>query len=131
MRHALTLWNHPVGTERIVEDFFRGFPVLTGRPLASVAGIPGIREFEKEYSLRVALPGVPKDKIAVETTDGTLRVSGKEESTESEYDYSWMLPEDVDQENIGAEWKDGILFLKLPKLVSQPNTRRIEIRNAS
>lgn len=88
-----------------------------------------IKESEKEYSLDVSAPGYDKADIKVEHENGVLRVSAEKETenkeekdnyTRQEFSYgsfsrSWTLPENVNEEAIVANYKDGILHLTLPK----------------
>ena len=88
-----------------------------------------ISESEKSYNLAVAAPGLKKDDFNVHVEGNVLTVSSeKEESKEDknedytrrEYNYSsfsrsFTLPEEVKQDEIEAEYKNGELLLTLPK----------------
>lgn len=90
-----------------------------------------ISENDKSYSLEVVAPGFQKENFKLKVDDDVLTISaeskseskeeGKEkEYTRREYSYnsftrSFRLPENVNDENISAAYKDGILNIELPK----------------
>jgi HSP20 family protein len=88
-----------------------------------------VSETENGYQLEVATPGMNKDDFEVEVKDGVLTISSesrseKEEESEKytrrEFSYSafkrsFVLPEEVEAEQIKASYRDGILYLDLPK----------------
>ncbi|MEJ2588247.1 MAG: Hsp20/alpha crystallin family protein [Deltaproteobacteria bacterium] len=104
---------------------------------------PSIDFYEKDgnYHLTVDLPGVKKDDISVDIDGNVLTVSGKKSSEreEKEADYylressygsftrSLRLPAEVNEEDVDATYKDGVL-----KLVMKPKegakARKIEIK---
>ncbi|ACA98659.1 MULTISPECIES: Hsp20/alpha crystallin family protein [Cyanophyceae] len=86
---------------------------------------------DAELTLKAALPGIAADDIDIQLTRESVRLSGEykyEEEKEDEgcyhsefrygkFDRTIALPVAVDHENATAEFKDGILTLKLPKVV--------------
>lgn len=99
------------------------------------------REGEYAYHIDVDLPGVSKEDINVEVKDHTLIISGerkhKEEKKEegfyryeSEYgNFSrrFTLPENIDEENIKAGSKDGVLEVVLPKKERSEEPKKISV----
>jgi len=94
-----------------------------------------ISENDKSYSLEVVAPGFQKENFKLKVDDDVLTISAesKSESTEEgkekeytrrEYSYnsftrSFRLPENVNDENISAAYKDGILNIELPKTTAE------------
>lgn len=92
---------------------------------------PGVDivENENSFDLHLSLPGMKKDEIKIEMKGDDLVISGERTArrTEekgrvhlSEINYgsfarSFFLPENIDKENIQANYEDGILNLSLPK----------------
>jgi len=88
-----------------------------------------MKEEEDKYVVKIDMPGIDKNNISVEIVGNELRVKGekkreKEEKKKgyyySEKSYSGfyrsiLLPEDTDPRGIRAEYKDGILTLKMKK----------------
>jgi HSP20 family protein len=97
-------------------------------------------ETEDELVLSFDLPGIPEDKISVELDDSVLTVSGEREREEKSsgerfYRYerrfgsfsrSVTLPTGVNEESIKADYKDGVLEVRIPK-PEEPKPKRIEI----
>src|SRR5688572_2262783 len=90
-------------------------------------------ERENEYVITAEIPGARKDDISVTLENGVLTISAevKDESTEKDgdrvvrqerrygkYVRSLRLGTQVDEKNIKAQYKDGVLQLTLPKAES-------------
>jgi len=102
-----------------------------------------IREDEKFYTLDLAVPGIDKKDLKIDINEDVLTISSeskneKEENREGykrkEFSYSsfcrsFYIPENVNRDKIEANYKDGILYVGLPKQEEEKNkiTRQIEI----
>jgi len=114
-----------------VERFFYGWPTLERDADYTWSPRVDISESEKEINLDVELPGLDKKDIKVEVKDNTLTISGERTSerksedarccrTERHYgrfERSFGLPDTVKGDKVSAEYKNGVLTLKLPKTV--------------
>ncbi|MCH9007117.1 MAG: Hsp20/alpha crystallin family protein [Calditrichaeota bacterium] len=88
-----------------------------------------VQENEKEYVISAELPGLNKDDFSVKLEDNLLTLSGekkfeKEEKDEASYKVerrygafkrSFRLTDAVDSKKISAEYKNGVLEVKIPK----------------
>ncbi len=85
-----------------------------------------IGETPEEIFVVAEFPGMKKEDIKVTKEDDILSITGnKKKEKEGEYlleeinhgnfSRSFMLPENVDKERIKAEFKDGILKIRMPK----------------
>ncbi len=97
-------------------------------------------ETEKELVLSFDLPGIEEEKIAVELDENMLTVSGErertgEQSSERYYRFerrygqfsrSVSLPAGVKDSDVHADYKNGVLEVRIPK-PEEPKPRRIEI----
>ncbi|TAL65528.1 MAG: Hsp20/alpha crystallin family protein [Bacteroidetes bacterium] len=117
------------------------FPVLSNRT-SSMPSV-NIREDEKNYVLELAIPGMDKKDLKIDINEDVLTISSeaKNESEENkdgyrrkEFSYlsfcrSFYIPENVNRDNIEANYKDGILTVGLPKQEVEKNkiTRQIKI----
>ena len=102
-----------------------------------------IRDVDDHYEITAELPGVSKDDIQVHVKDGILTLEAEtrhEEKEEKEgkvirqerrygkFLRSFNLGSDVEESDIKASFKDGVLTLQAPKLAEKEvERRRIEI----
>ncbi|MGZ8191886.1 MAG: Hsp20/alpha crystallin family protein [Methylobacter sp.] len=116
-------WNFPAGLER-------GLPKVD------------IIDHDNEVEVQAALPGVKKEDLDVTISNQTItiRTSTKEEKkeeekgkyfrreiTRGEFQRTLSLPDNVDDANAKASFKDGILTVTIPK--SEKSKRKtIEIK---
>jgi HSP20 family protein len=99
-----------------------------------------LAETEDAYIVRLEVPGVRPEDIEVTLAGDTLTIRGRRERSEEqegetyhlieraygEFVRSFTLPSAVDPENISADYKDGVLELRLPK-AQRELPRRIPI----
>ena len=112
----------------------------------STAPAVNVKDTENAYVMEVAVPGIKKEFCRVNIDDdGNLEIAienkleHKEENKKehylrrefsySNYQQSYILPEDVDREKISAKVQNGVLEIELPKVVKneQKVQRKIEI----
>lgn len=88
-----------------------------------------LSETADEYVVKADLPGVRKEDVKVSIDNGLLTLTGsrKEEKEEKNKRYhcversqgnfmrSFALPESVDEAKLSAEFKQGLLTVRLPK----------------
>jgi HSP20 family protein len=91
-----------------------------------------IQETDYEFILKADLPDVKKEDVKVELEDGVLTVEGertkekeekgkrfhKVERAYGKFVRHFTLPTEVDGPNVKAEFKDGVLNVRLPKAVN-------------
>lgn len=108
----------------------------------TIGWAPAIDVAENDGNLIVTaeLPGMKKDDVSIEVTNGVLTLTGeKKEETERDeqemhvversygsFRRSFTLPFAVDEAKALAEYRDGVLRVTLPKL-GVPQGRKIEI----
>ena len=100
-----------------------------------------IQENEDEISLTFEIPGMDKGDIKVSVVDDVLTVSGerkfKKEDKDGNYlrseihtgsfSRSFTLPDTVDADKISADYKDGMLLVKLAKR-EEVKPKEIEVK---
>ena len=133
--------NDVFNIDRIVNDFFND-PFFGGLEVTEKTIKADIRETEKEYIIDAELPGVDKKDINLELKDDVLSISvsqSKESKEEKDnyirreryygaYTRSFYV-ENVNNEGVNAQYKDGILTVTLPKLEQEKQkSRNIEIQ---
>ena len=119
---------HPMRS--LFDDFF--FPA---RDADADEGLwnwnPAVDIYEEDDALvvKAEIPGVDKEGIHVDVKDRILTIKGertrenevnedkyyRREQTYGRFERAFTLPTDVDPEAIKAEYKDGVLKVKVPK----------------
>ncbi|RMD67469.1 Hsp20/alpha crystallin family protein [Candidatus Pacearchaeota archaeon] len=143
-------WESPIWREmrrmqrqidRLMENFTR--PWNLSRPRELELETPSntlrrawtdIEENDNEIVLKVELPGMNKDDIKVELEDDAIAIKAiKKQETKKEDKDAYFhsktyagfyrriaLPAEADTENIDAEYKNGVLTLRIPKKKTSP-----------
>jgi HSP20 family protein len=101
-----------------------------------------LRDEGDYYVVEMDLPGVAKDQIQIDGQHRTLKVTAErhEAVTESKgqtlHSYARQtgkisriitIPGAVKAAEAEANYKDGVLTVRLPKVTDEPNTTRIEV----
>ncbi|HTV22878.1 MAG TPA: Hsp20/alpha crystallin family protein [Polyangiaceae bacterium] len=88
-----------------------------------------ITETAEAFEIKAELPDVKKEDVKVSVEDGELRISGERKQEKEDkgkrfhriersygsFMRSFTLPENVDDSKLSAEYKDGLLNVRLPK----------------
>jgi HSP20 family protein len=120
------------------DDFFTA---NTNRP--NVLPAVNIREDEKNYILELAVPGMDKKDLKIDIDEDVLTISSEQKNetedkregyTRKEFSYtsfvrSFYIPENVNRDQINANYKDGILNVSFPKQEEEKKkiTREVKI----
>ena len=96
-----------------------------------------IYETESSYIVAMDLPGINRDALEIDIDDNRLVVKGTRAISESKqhrterprgrFVRSFSVPASIDQGKIGAEYKDGVLQIRLPKRTEQ-KPKKIDIK---
>ena len=116
--------------------------LLEGNGSTNQAWAPAVDVWETENEIVYAfdLPGIPRERVSVEFEVGALTVSAeRERSAEIEEDRFYRferrfgtfsrtiaLPQGTSEDSISADYKDGVLEVRVAK-PEVPKPRRIEI----
>ena len=86
-------------------------------------------EKESLWTLLVELAGVSKENIKIDTTSGSIRLSGEKTKGihTGPFEFMYNLPENIDEEKITAIFEDGVLNIKMP-LVEKKLAKSIQIK---
>ncbi|NOR33789.1 MAG: Hsp20 family protein [Bacteroidales bacterium] len=128
------------------DDFFNDkfFNQLKSADSKEIRPALNVSEDEKGYTIELAVPGIAKDDFNLEIENDVLTISTEQKENNDEqkqnflrreFNYqsfkrSFQLPETIDQEQIKANCKAGILVLSLPKMEEeiQKAPRQIEVK---
>jgi len=98
--------------------------------MALVEWVPvvDVMETDEEFQISAELPGVEKKDVKLSVENGVLLISGRREQEEEKgkryhkieraygnFARSFTVPETVDAEKVTAEFKNGVLTVRLPK----------------
>ena len=100
------------------------------------------KETKDHYSIEVAAPGYQREQFKIEVVEQSLTISGEattqdeqegDKWTRREYQFSnfkrsFSLPKTVNAEKITAEYREGILYVTLPKMEEAKGRERIEVK---
>ena len=106
--------------------------------ISTFTPVVNTREGEFAYHVEVDLPGVKKDDISIDVSDGVLTITGershkkevkeedyyKLESSYGKFQRSFTLPSGVDSENISAATDNGVLEVVVPKLKDKIKSKK-------
>jgi HSP20 family molecular chaperone IbpA len=102
--------------------------------LRQVSPAVDILEGQDEFHVVADLPGVPKGALKIEIENDELRLKAPatpfhDDDAPFEYARAFKLPVGIDASRVSADFKDGVLTLKLPK-PAEMKPRRIDIQVA-
>lgn len=111
-----------------IEEFgnvkrFRGKPVITEErePLVDVI------EGSEEVTVVAELPGVEKDKIKIEVSEDKRKLLIRASNTDRKYYKEVDLPSEVEPDSARANYKNGVLEVKLRKIKKERKGFEIKI----
>lgn len=123
--------------DRLFDDTF-------ARNSGSFTPAVDIKENDKEIRLELELPGMKPEDVEITAENGVLTVRGekqeeRKEGEDNRYQViervygtflrTFQLPQGVDEDQIKAEFNNGVLSLHIPK-AALPQPKRIEIGGA-
>ena len=139
--NTLSIWNPIHEMDELFHN--RLASVLGGEGVQSVAWSPvvDIEETELNYLIRAELPGLSKEKVKVTVEDGVLTLSGERdlerklegktfhhiERSHGTFTRSFTLPENAEAESVSANYKDGLLEIRVAKS-EEALPKSIEVR---
>lgn len=129
------------------KDFFSGFPMWAnlGENMSDQVWSPSIDIIEKpdEWIFKAELPGVKLEDISCVVEDGILTIKGErkfeeevkeEHYTRIERQYGsfqrrFSLPAGINEEDVKADYKNGVLTLSVPKKEEvKPKPIKIDVK---
>jgi HSP20 family protein len=139
----MAITQDPVSALRLFED---AFTRMLNEPRANRPWSPAVDIFETENELvlKADLPDVRLEDIDVRVENETLTIKGErkfEQETNAkgfhriERSYgrfvrSFAVPATVNTENVGAEYRDGVLTVTLPKKeAAKPRQVKVAVRS--
>ena len=141
-RPSLSPWRELEEVSNRLARMFDESPVSTGSNGGTWMPRVNVEETKDEMLLSAELPGLGHDDVSIELENNVLTISGEknEERTEGDeerryhlwerrygaFQRSFTLPRTVSAEDIQANFDNGILTIRMPK-VAEAKTRKIAI----
>jgi HSP20 family protein len=135
--------------DRLFEDFWKGSGqrsfMTTPWQYSDITPRVDETEDEKAFHIRVELPGMDKDDVDLTLSNGVLTIRGEKKREEEEkgkdfyrkerafgaFRRSLPIPFDVDESQIDASFKKGVLYIELPKTEeAQKKVKHISVKAA-
>lgn len=128
--------------EKMFNPLYQDLFSPSGFDSTAVAPAVNVLETAEYFQIELAAPGLTKEAFNIKLEKEVLSISTEKKEdvkaegmkyTRKEFGYhsfkrSFNLPEIADQENITAEYKEGILFVTiLKKKVATPTVKEIKI----
>lgn len=149
-RHEYLNRNGLGALEDLSQDMERVFDSLLGRTVGTVlrgtnqdkfTPTLDVSDSDEAYMVYVDLPGVDPENVKVEMHDGKLTISGKREAAHEKSEHTYhrierssgnfvraiSLPGEVDIDQVDAQYTQGVLAIRLPKIAKQ-QPKKIQIR---
>jgi HSP20 family protein len=128
---------------RLRRELDRLFEDAEGSRGGGASWIPAVdvRENQQEVAVDVELPGIKPDDVSIDVENGVLTISGERkterkegdegryhlvERTYGSFSRSFTLPQGVSEDQISADFENGMLRIHIPKS-AMPQPRRIQI----
>jgi HSP20 family protein len=127
--------------DRLFEDFAPTRSLRGGTEGTELTFPVDISENDSEVTVKAVLPGIKPEDVDITVSEGVLTIRGqtRQEQTEENANYyrreirygsfarSVPLPTRVNQDQADAEFKDGMLAIRLPKAEeSRPKSIRVK-----
>jgi HSP20 family protein len=110
--------------------------------VAEWAPLVDIIEEDKQYIIKTELPEVRKEDVKVTVENGVLTIVGERKLEKEEtkkyhrversygrFVRTFIVPEGADADKVSAEFKDGVLYVRLPKS-EKATPKQIEVKVA-
>jgi len=132
--------------QEVVRDMLATWPFGEREALSIADWAPScnVSETAEEYRIEAELPGVKQEDFELKVDDGVLTLRGERseekeekgkkyhrvESSYGSFMRSFTLPADADEGKVAAEYKDGMLKVRIPRTAPKESTARtVEIKS--
>ncbi|EAT13949.1 Hsp20/alpha crystallin family protein [Bermanella marisrubri] len=139
----LTTWDPFREMEAVLDRYRPARGVASNEEITRSDWYPSVdvSETDAAFHIHAELPGVKKDDIKVTVHDGILTLSGQRENVHEQKDKkvhrversfgsfrrSFTLPDNVQGEDVQANFQDGVLEVDIPKVEKQ-KPKQVEVQ---
>ena len=101
-----------------------------------------VAETAEEFQIKAELPDIRKEDVKLSIENGVLRIEGERKQEKEEKGKKWhrversygsflrtfTLPDNIDDAKVQAEFKDGVLNVRLPKsATAKPKSVQVKV----
>jgi HSP20 family protein len=132
--------------QEAVRDMLATWPLGDREALSIADWAPScnVSETAEEYRIEAELPGVKQEDFEVNVEDRVLTLRGERreekeekgkkyhrvESSYGSFTRSFTLPADADEDKVAADYKDGLLSVRIPRTApKESKARAVEINS--
>jgi HSP20 family protein len=129
-----------------VRDMLATWPLGEREALSMADWTPScnVSETPEEYRVEAELPGVKQEDMELNVEDRVLTLRGERreekeekgkkfhrmESSYGSFMRSFTLPDDADEEKVDADYKDGLLTVRIPRTTpKESRARSVDIKS--
>ncbi|MBB3639198.1 Hsp20/alpha crystallin family protein [Variovorax sp. NFACC27] len=104
----------------------RSFERFVNEAFAGARRSPLVEQDDKSWTLSLDVPGFAREDLAISIEGAVLRIESKAEA-KRQFKAAYELPQDIDVAASEAKLENGVLTLKLGKLVPVSQATQLQI----
>ncbi|WP_440533953.1 Hsp20/alpha crystallin family protein [Variovorax sp. YR566] len=104
----------------------RSFERFVNDAFAGARRSPLVEQDDKSWTLSLDVPGFTREDLAISIEGAVLRIDSKAEA-KRQFKAAYELPQDIDVATSEAKLENGVLTLKLGKLVPVNQATQLQI----
>ena len=104
----------------------RSFERFVNDAFAGARRSPLVEQDDKSWTLSLDVPGFAREDLAISIEGAVLRIDSKAEA-KRQFKAAYELPQDIDVATSEAKLENGVLTLKLGKLVPVSQAAQLQI----
>lgn len=104
----------------------RSFERFVNEAFAGARRSPLVEQDDKSWTLSLDVPGFAREDLAISIEGAVLRIDSKAEA-KRQFKAAYELPQDIDVATSEAKLENGVLTLKLGKLVPVSQAAQLQI----
>ena len=104
----------------------RSFERFVNDAFAGARRSPLVEQDDKSWTLSLDVPGFTREDLAISIEGAVLRIDSKAEA-KRQFKAAYELPQDIDVATSEAKLENGVLTLKLGKLIPVSQATQLQI----
>jgi HSP20 family protein len=113
-------------TRFVPRSYDRSFERFVNEAFSGAPRSPLVEQDEKSWTLALDVPGLSRDELTIGIEGTVVRIESKAEA-KRQFKAAYELPQDIDVAASEAKLENGVLSLKLGKLVQASQVSQLQI----